>query len=217
MMFRKTSKIYHQTQLKQQEHMPKPPSQINPMMSFSPNYLRFQAARQVKHKDVVAPPAPTIQDPTKVKKMRWGEPTWFAFHTLAQKVKEDAFPLIRLELLNMINMICNNLPCPQCAKHATQHMNSINFNSIQTKSQLQIMLFNFHNDVNRRKAFPIFKYEDLEPKYSKANLIPVLQNFMRFFEDKTGSFRLIADEMQRARLCNHIRTWFQHNLHHFDM
>lgn len=215
MMFRKTSKIYHQTQMKQQENMPRQPAQVTPLMMFSSQYLKYQAARPVKTKEVA--PQPVVQDATKVKKMRWGEPTWYAFHTLAEKVKEDSFPIIRLELLNMINMICNNLPCPQCAKHATQHMNSINFNSIQTKSQLQIMLFNFHNDVNRRKGFSIFEYEELGPKYSKANLIPILQNFMRYFEDKTGSFRLIADEMQRARLCNHIRTWFKNNLLHFDV
>lgn len=219
MMFRKQSKIYHQTQMKNQE-IQSQQKNINPLMSFSPQYLAYSAARAQQVKQTPAPTTPTVvavvATSTKVKRMRWGEPTWFAFHTLAEKVKEESFPLIRHELLNIINTICNNLPCPECAKHATAYMNSINFNNIQTKEQLKIMLYNFHNEVNRKKGFPIFEYEDLQPKYSKANLVPILQNFMRHFEDRTGSFKLIADQMARARLCSHIRTWLQNNLFHFQ-
>lgn len=218
MMFRKQSRIYHQTQSKIQESHPQR-NNSNPLMSFSPQYLKYSAMRtHMKPSEVVVHPTPPVQpDLTKVKRMRWGEPTWFAFHTLAEKVKEESFPLIRHELLNIINTICNNLPCPECAKHATIYMNSINFNSIQTKEQLKIMLFNFHNEVNRKKGFPIFEYEDLQPKYSKANTIPILKNFMKHFEDKTGSFKLIADEMHRARLCSHIRNWLQNNIIHFEL
>lgn len=217
-MFRKQSRIYHQTQMRNQE-LQSTQKNLNPLMSFSPQYLAYSTMRsqQIRQASPVVPPQPTVlTTSTKVKKMRWGEPTWFAFHTLAEKVKEESFPLIRHELLNIINTICNNLPCPECAKHATAYMNSINFNSIQTKEHLKIMLFNFHNEVNRKKGFPIFEYEDLQPKYSKANLIPILQNFMRHFEDKTGSFRLIADEMHRSRLCSHIRTWLKNNIFHFE-
>jgi hypothetical protein len=190
---------------------------LNPLMSFSPQYLAYSTARSQQMKQTAHVATSVVSETTtKVKKMRWGEPTWFAFHTLAEKVKEESFPLIRHELLNIINTICNNLPCPECAKHATAYMNSINFNSIQTKEHLKIMLFNFHNEVNRKKGFPIFEYENLQAKYSKANLIPILQNFMRHFEDRTGSFKLIADQMTRARLCSHIRTWLQNNLFHFQ-
>lgn len=225
MMFGKQSKIYHQTQLRNQQIQPQPIQQKNPLMSFSPQYSRYYAIKsQIVQREItpVAIPTPTPMptqqpDPTKRRRMRWGQPTWFAFHTLAEKVREESFPIIRVELLNIIHTVCSNLPCPECAKHATAHMNSIDFNSIQTKEQLKIMLFNFHNDVNRKKGVPIFEYADLQPKYSKANTIPILQNFMRHFEDKTGSFKMIADQMQRMRLCSHIRAWLQNNLSHFEM
>ena len=35
------------------------------------------------------------------KKMKWGEPTWFLFHTLAHKIKEDNFSQIKNDFLNM--------------------------------------------------------------------------------------------------------------------
>lgn len=205
--------------MKNREILPQQ-NNINPLMSFSPQYLKYSAMRAHVKSQTAPPPTQALapmQSPRPVKKMRWGEPTWFAFHTLAEKVKEESFPIIRQELLNIINTICNNLPCPECAKHATIYMNSINFNSIQTKEQLKIMLFNFHNEVNRKKGFPIFEYEELQPKYSKANTIAILQNFMGHFEDKTSSFKLIADQLYRARLCTHIKNWIKNNLSHFYM
>jgi hypothetical protein len=62
-----------------------------------------------------------------VKKMKWGEPIWNLFHVLAEKVKEETFANIREELLNIIYTICANLPCPDCANHATTYMNNINY------------------------------------------------------------------------------------------
>jgi hypothetical protein len=98
-------------------------------------------------RNVVEQPVPA--DTTKPKKMKWGEPTWYLFHALAEKVKEDRFQAIRGELLNTIYVICKNLPCPLCANHATQYMNAINFNTIQTKKDL-IDLPSHHskNNVN---------------------------------------------------------------------
>ena len=82
--------------------------------------------------------------------MRWGAPTWYMFHTLAEKVKEDCFGALRRELLNVIFTICANLPCPDCASHASEYMRGINFNAIKTKQNLKDLFFNFHNVVNEK-------------------------------------------------------------------
>jgi len=92
-----------------------------------------------------------------VKKMRWGEPTWFLFHTLAHKIKDEFFHEKKMEILNTISLICANLPCPNCANHATEYMKNINFYAIQTKQDLKNMLFQFHNVVNQRKGVPVFR------------------------------------------------------------
>ena len=36
----------------------------------------------------------------------WGPSTWFLFHTLAEKIKDDKFPEMKLELLSIIRQIC---------------------------------------------------------------------------------------------------------------
>lgn len=157
-----------------------------------------------------------IKDPTKPKTMAWGEPIWFLFHTLAQKVKEDTFPEIRKELLHVIISICNNLPCPDCANHATQYMNSINMNTIQTKKDLIQMLFQFHNTVNSRKGYPVFPYSELEPKYSMALTVPIVKYFMQTFDKPNYSGRVGVNNFHKTRTIMNLKTWFSTKLSYFD-
>jgi len=158
-----------------------------------------------------------IQPANQPKKMKWGEPIWFLFHTLAEKVKDESFQSIRLDLLNTIYLICSNLPCPDCANHASEYMKKINFSSIRTKQDLKLMLFQFHNVVNQKKRFPIFSIDELDSKYSNANTIMIIQNFMIHFQDRHHSIHMIANDLHRSRLANQLKTWFNNNLQYFDL
>ena len=150
------------------------------------------------------------------KKMKWGEPTWILFHTLAEKVKDEYFSQIRIDLLNTIYTICANLPCPDCAEHAIAYLNGINFKTIQTKEQLKYMLFSFHNTVNAKKEFTIFPISELDIKYSQMNLIQTIYTFMPFFQDKSKSIRMIANDFHRARVAEQLKIWFNTNIIYFD-
>ena len=171
---------------------------------------------QPKLRDLTNPPVNPDIAPPKKKSMKWGEPTWFLFHTLAEKVKDEAFPYIRTELLTIISTICKNLPCPDCAGHATEYINGINFNNIQTKEQLKDMLYVFHNVVNQRKMFPLFPREQLESKYSQANTIAIIQNFMVHFQDKHASIRMIANDFHRNNIADQMKKWFNENIQYFN-
>jgi hypothetical protein len=168
-----------------------------------------------------APPPPlaveSVSSLPKKKSMKWGEPTWFLFHTLAEKIKPESFSEIYLELINVINMICSNLPCPDCAKHAAKYMSTVNVYSIQNKDHLRIMLHRFHNEVNNKKGVDQFPFENLTPKYSTANTVNIIQYFMVHFEDKGRSIRLIADDLHRARICSQLRAWFSKNIGFFEL
>jgi hypothetical protein len=160
---------------------------------------------------------PNLQTVNPEKKMKWGEPTWFLFHTLAEKVKDEHFQSIRLELLNTIDIICKNLPCPDCAKHATEYMKKINFASIKTKKDLKLLLFQFHNVVNQKKHFPLFSINDLDTKYSTANTINIIHNFIYHFQDKNHSIRMIANDIYRSRIAEQLKTWFNNNIQYFNV
>lgn len=158
-----------------------------------------------------------LSSPEPVKKMKWGEPFWFLFHTMAEKVKDELFPSVREELLKMIYTICINLPCPDCSNHAIHYLNGINFKRIQSKSELKEMLFIFHNTVNARKKMPLFPREELDTKYSKAQMVPILNHFMVHFRNKKSSIQMIANDFHRERIFKELQKWFNVNIHIFEL
>lgn len=162
------------------------------------------------------PPQVAIPTEQVAKKVKWGEPTWFLFHTLSVKVKESDFQRIRIDLLNNIYGICINLPCPDCANHAKTYLDNINFNTIQTKEDLKRMLFVFHNELNKRKGYPEFPYDKLDEKYSLAITTNIIRNFMVHFTDRNRSIKLLATDLHRIQLSESLKKWFNANIQCFD-
>jgi hypothetical protein len=155
------------------------------------------------------------EDPSK-KKMKWGEPVWFFFHTIAEKVKPESFATVRKELLQLITSICRNLPCPTCSQHASTYLANTNLNTIKTKEQLIEFFYTFHNEVNQRKGFAQFPRELLREKYSKANTMNIINHFLVNLLDKSYSIRMIADDFNRKRLVGEIKKWLSNNQQHFQ-
>jgi len=153
----------------------------------------------------------------KPKEMKWGAPTWFLLHTLAEKVKDDSFNNIKLQLFEVIKNICSNLPCPKCSAHAIEYFKKINFNAINTKQDLKIMLFQFHNEVNLRKGFNLFSESELIDKYSSAVTINIIHNFMHFFQEKSRNVNMISLNLYRERLIKDLKKWFNDNIQNFDL
>jgi len=176
---------------------------------------QFNKVRQIitNSAEPVVPEAPA--ELKRPKSMKWGEPTWFFFHTIAEKVKEEKFDIIRKELLNLVYSICANLPCPDCASHASEYMNGINFNTIKTKQNFKDLLFTFHNAVNEKKGFEKFPYDKLDEKYSKAVFVNIVQNFLMHFQNKHSSIHMIANDLHRSRVVEQVKTWLQENIIHF--
>ena len=132
----------------------------------------------------------------RVKEMLWGEPTWLLFHTLAEKVKEEEFTKIRQEFLNQIMKICNNLPCPECSKHATIELNKVRFDTMNDKEQLKKMLYNFHNHVNKNLKKPLYDEENLKI-YEKANFNTIMKNFLLIFNSNIKIPQLMNQAFHR--------------------
>jgi len=188
------------------------------MFSFPIPMITPNALIPINDTNITIVPTPSHEKPSPTpKKMKWGEPTWFLLHTLAEKVKSDSFSLIRNELLYNIYTICTNLPCPVCSEHAKQYLNSINFNTILSKQDLKIILFNFHNQLNAKKGFPIFMENDLNEKYSKANTVNIIYNFMDSFLEKDKIPQMMANGMFRRRIASKLGEWFTNNIVYFDL
>lgn len=149
------------------------------------------------------------------KKMKWGEPTWIFLHTIAQKIKAERFPAMRDQLLQKINIICRNLPCPDCSAHAAKYLDAINFKTIVSKEDLKTFLWTFHNEVNKRKGISVADRSVLD-KYSTANTKNVINYFLVMYSDKSPSIKMIANDFYRQRLIKDLQNWLIENFASFD-
>ena len=156
-------------------------------------------------------------DQTENSRVRWGPSIWFLFHTLAHKIKNEDFQRLKVDFLDIVRGICANLPCPTCATHATQYMRNINYNSINNKEELKNFFFKFHNHVNIRKNIEPFPFTELDGKYSKANTLNIIKNFISVFQYKNKSFNMIANDMQRQRQLELFIAWINANYNSFEL
>ena len=119
-----------------------------------------------------------------VSKSVWGPCVWILFHTLAFKIVPAEFSSKKTDLINYIQRICSNLPCPECTQHAMEYMkqNLRRIDAITTKEHLQEFLVDFHNAVNVRKGKPVFTYKQAEDKYRLAKTSSVIQYFFQIYK-----------------------------------
>lgn len=129
----------------------------------------------------------------------WGNNIWYLFHTIAHKIKEDKFDIIKNDLIEVIKNISKNLPCPDCAKDATELLNKINFDNIKTKKDFEILIFNFHNHVNKKLKKPLFEYENLSIKYKNANIYNLIHNFNIIFSSNSNNSHLMTQSFNRQQ------------------
>jgi len=145
----------------------------------------------------------------------WGPFIWRLFHVLAYKLKDESFHIVGIDLFNFIKRICSNLPCPDCARHASFFLSKINPLVIRSKKDLIITLFIFHNSVNKRKDKPL-ETEGILRQYENENIFNVYNNFIRVFHTNKNH-KLLADNLHRKFIVKDFKSWFLSNLKHFNI
>jgi len=159
--------------------------------------------------------ATNIQSNTENRQI-WGKHIWMFIHGLCAKLKPEYFLQLRGQLLEHLRMICTNLPCPDCSKHADEYMKNVNVSSIMSNRDLVLYFYTFHNAVNARKGYPAHKVEDLEI-YNKANLKNMYKNFTYYFKEQYHSPRLMADSFHRKRAFSSFEKWLQTHTECFNL
>ena len=67
----------------------------------------------------------------------WGPAVWTLFHTMAERVHENAYPFISNQLFVQIVRICKVLPCPDCSSDASNFLAKINISTFKTKTDFK--------------------------------------------------------------------------------
>jgi len=143
----------------------------------------------------------------------WGPAVWTLFHTLAERVSEQAYPLIASQLFGQITKICKVLPCPDCATDASHFLAKVNISTLKTKTEFKHFVYLFHNYVNAKTRKKLFNVIHLD-KYKNYKLIPVINNFLVKFNTK-GNMNLINESFQRTFVKNHFKKWILTNIQAF--
>ena len=148
---------------------------------------------------------------------KWGPQTWIFFHTFACKIDGKFFESNRDQCLTLIKNICAALPCPYCMKHAVSFMKNVNTSNVTTKAELNEMLFQFHNLVNKRLRKSVQDPKTLDIyKYSRIDI--ALVNFINGYSRKYGSLMAGTPSMQTRRrsVARGVQEWMQKHWRYFQ-
>ncbi len=139
----------------------------------------------------------------------WGPAVWTLFHTLAEKIHEEAFvfPKVKQSLFATIVSICKYLPCPECSTDASRIMSAVKPAEYANKTAFKNMLYLFHNRVNAKKRKRLFNYAFMR-KYESANIPQVIFTFIQTYNTR-GNMKLLAESFQRKFVVQNFVTWFR--------
>lgn len=143
----------------------------------------------------------------------WGPAVWTLFHTLGEKINEEAYPYVSNELFKLIVRICKFLPCPECSTDASNFLAKIKMSELKTKSDFKNTFYLFHNYVNSKKRKRLFNYANLNV-YNKYRLIDVVNNFIANYHTK-GNMRMLTESFQRQFVVKDFKNWFTKSMKAF--
>lgn len=113
----------------------------------------------------------------------WGSATWYLFHTLSFKLKQE-YENYAQELFIIFELIAASLPCPQCAEHAKQRLRQANKRAINNREAIMQVMFEFHNYVNMRLGKRQITREEHDKLYIRADTSAVIKHFNKIFTMK---------------------------------
>lgn len=140
----------------------------------------------------------------------WGPAVWRLFHTLSERLNDNAFNALSPQLFGFIVRICKFLPCPDCSNDASIFLAKIKFSNIKNKIEFKNTFYLFHNWVNAKKRKPLFNYGNINI-YSKYRLIDVLNDFYAKYQTK-GNMKLLNESFQRQFVVKDFNNWIKHTI-----
>ena len=95
---------------------------------------------------------------------KWGSKIWIFLHAFSVKIKDNTFNENKLMILEFIELIFNNLPCIICKKESLLYFNQKK-ETINSKNDLILFIFDFHNNVNLKLDKKKFDFSIIERYY----------------------------------------------------
>lgn len=145
----------------------------------------------------------------------WGYTLWTFFHTFSEKIKEESFEKQRLFMINIIESLCNTLPCDECEKDARQYIKRHPLSRVKTKSDLKLYLFDFHNYVNKKTNKLQYLLKDLD-FYKTIQFSQVIIFFKKYYLHYRGGSLDLTKGLHRRITINHLFEYMYKNIEDFN-
>ena len=118
-------------------------------------------------------------------------------------------------IIKIISDICTNLPCPQCAYHASSFMRRHKMNNLKSKDDLIKYVFLMHNNVNKRLKKKIYNFNEIEI-YNDYDIKTVLGDYYKInLKLRTGE-RMMLHNYHRRMFISEFYNYFNKNITNFD-
>ena len=118
----------------------------------------------------------------------WGPHVWTFLHCFCEKLNNNFFNLNKMEIIIFIKTIMFNLPCPLCSNDTIIKFKMVNYKKIKTKDELKMLIFYYHNNVNKKLKKKKANIEILE-KYKNYNIYKCYKKFLNVYA-KRYKFKL---------------------------
>ena len=152
-----------------------------------------------------------------MKKSEWGPKIWIFIHCFTMRIKDEYFIEEKNIIIDYITRLCDNLPCPDCSLHATQYLKKHNFKHIKTKDHLIQIIFNLHNDVNKRTKKPLFNIDKLNETYNKYNFQKLIIAYINLNKKINYSEKMMLYTLRRGEFFNQLIDYFKSNIHKYNI
>ena len=132
---------------------------------------------------------------------QWGTIIWRLLHVLVENIDADAFNTCKGDVIDLINYICENLPCNICSvhyktKYCIQHDEIFHIDGLKTR------LWIIHDAVNGDRRTATYKYTILN-RYSEYGFQDVYDDFFKKIAIYNSmDFKLIEKYLAAIKLRN---------------
>lgn len=150
-----------------------------------------------------------------MKKSEWGPIIWKVLHCITIKIKDEEFPKEREQIIWMITNICSNLPCPQCASHASGIIKKHRLKDVKTKAELIKFVYSMHNVVNKRLKKQTYPFNDIQ-HYDQFNTKAVLSDYYNMNIKSRYSEKMMLYTYHRNEFMKRFYTYFNSNISKFN-
>ena len=140
----------------------------------------------------------------------WGPAVWRLFHTLSERINDDAYNALSRQLFGFFVRICKFLPCPDCSNDASIFLAKIKLSDMKNKTEFKNTFYLFHNWVNAKKRKPLFNYSYMNV-YGRYRLIDVLNDFYAKYQTK-GNMKLLTESFQRQFVIKDFSNWIKYTI-----